>query len=24
VKKSETKEFAFIHCFERMMPVFWQ
>lgn len=23
-KSSETKEFAFIHTFERMLPVFWQ
>lgn len=24
IEKSETKEFAFIHMFERMLPVFWQ
>lgn len=24
MKKAETKEFAFIHIFERMLPVFWQ
>lgn len=24
VKKAETKEFAFIHIFERMLPVYWQ
>jgi len=24
IKKAETKEFAFIHIFERMLPVYWQ
>lgn len=24
IKRAETKEFAFIHIFERMLPVFWQ